>query len=98
MLYKSCLQKLIGLDISLSILERQSAIDFLKNNTFFRSTKRSYYIINGTGKIKMGNDDVRLIDDDIFYIPENTSHSIINDGEVIDFWHLMALQGKNLYY
>jgi mannose-6-phosphate isomerase-like protein (cupin superfamily) len=45
-----------------------------------------YYIINGTGKIEMGNEEVRLRDGDIIYIPENTTHSIINDGEeMIDF-------------
>ena len=40
-----------------------------------------YYIINGTGKIKIGNEEARLRDGDIIYIPENTTHSIINDGE-----------------
>lgn len=45
-----------------------------------------YYIINGTGKIKMGNEETGLRDGDIIYIPENTTHSIINDGEeTIDF-------------
>jgi hypothetical protein len=53
-------------------------------------------MINGTGKIKMGNDEVRLIDDEIFYILETISQSIINDGLVIDFWHFIALQEKNL--
>jgi mannose-6-phosphate isomerase-like protein (cupin superfamily) len=40
-----------------------------------------FYIINGTGKIKIGNEEARLRDGDIIYIPENTTHSIINDGE-----------------
>jgi mannose-6-phosphate isomerase-like protein (cupin superfamily) len=45
-----------------------------------------YYIIGGAGKIKMGNEEARLRDGDIIYIPENTTHSIINDGEeTIDF-------------
>ena len=40
-----------------------------------------FYILNGTGKIKIGNEEARLRDGDIIYIPENTTHSIINDGE-----------------
>ena len=40
-----------------------------------------FFIINGTGKIKIGNEEARLRDGDIIYIPENTTHSIINDGE-----------------
>jgi mannose-6-phosphate isomerase-like protein (cupin superfamily) len=34
-----------------------------------------YYIINGTGKIKIGNEEARFRDGDIIYIPENTTHS-----------------------
>ena len=54
-----------------------------------------YYIINGTGKIKMGNEEVRLRDGEIIYIPENTTHSIINDGEeMIDFLAFGGFTGK----
>jgi mannose-6-phosphate isomerase-like protein (cupin superfamily) len=54
-----------------------------------------YYIINGTGKIKMGNEETRLRDGDIIYIPENTTHSIINDGEeTIDFLAFGGYTGK----
>jgi mannose-6-phosphate isomerase-like protein (cupin superfamily) len=54
-----------------------------------------YYIINGTGKIKMGNEESRLRDGDIIYIPENTIHSIINDGEeTIDFLAFGGYTGK----
>ncbi|HET7345130.1 MAG TPA: cupin domain-containing protein [Nitrososphaeraceae archaeon] len=53
------------------------------------------YIINGTGKIKMGNEEVRFRDGDIIYIPENTTHSIINDGEeMIDFLAFGGFTGK----
>jgi oxalate decarboxylase/phosphoglucose isomerase-like protein (cupin superfamily) len=31
----------------------------------------------------MGNEEVRYRDGDIIYIPENTTHSIINDGEEV---------------
>jgi mannose-6-phosphate isomerase-like protein (cupin superfamily) len=54
-----------------------------------------YYIINGTGNIKMGNEEVRFRDGDIIYIPENTTHSIINDGEeMIDFLAFGGFTGK----
>ena len=54
-----------------------------------------YYIINGTGKIKMGNEETGLRDGDIIYIPENTTHSIINDGEeTIDFLAFGGYIGK----
>jgi mannose-6-phosphate isomerase-like protein (cupin superfamily) len=45
-----------------------------------------YYIINGTGRIRVGNEEVKFRDGDIIYIAENTVHSIINDGEeMVDF-------------
>jgi mannose-6-phosphate isomerase-like protein (cupin superfamily) len=54
-----------------------------------------YYIINGAGKIKMDNEEVRLRDGDIIYIPENTTHSIINDSEeTIDFLAFGGYTGK----
>src|SRR6188472_2248518 len=49
-----------------------------------------YYIINGTGKIKIGNEEARLRDGDIIYIPENTTHSIINDGEEMLAIHMIT--------
>jgi mannose-6-phosphate isomerase-like protein (cupin superfamily) len=54
-----------------------------------------YYIINGTGKIKIENEETGLRDGDIIYIPENTTHSIINDGEeTIDFLAFGGYTGK----
>ena len=40
-----------------------------------------YFIINGTGKVKIGNEEARFRDGDVIYIPEKTTHSIVNDGE-----------------
>lgn len=54
-----------------------------------------YYIINGIGKIKIGSEETGLRDGDIIYIPENTTHSIINDGEeTIDFLAFGGYTGK----
>jgi mannose-6-phosphate isomerase-like protein (cupin superfamily) len=45
-----------------------------------------YYVINGNGKIKIGDEVARFRDGDIIYIPEKTSHSITNDGnEMVEF-------------
>ena len=45
-----------------------------------------YYIINGTGRIEIGNEVANFRDGDIIYIPEKTSHSITNDGsEMVEF-------------
>jgi mannose-6-phosphate isomerase-like protein (cupin superfamily) len=54
-----------------------------------------YYIINGTGRIKMGNEESRFRDGDIIYIPPKTAHSIINDGEgMVDFLAFGGFTGK----
>ena len=43
----------------------------------------------------MGNEEARLRDGDIIYIPENVTHSIINDGEeMIDFLAFGGYTGK----
>lgn len=45
-----------------------------------------YYIINGTGHIKIGDEISKFRDGDVIYIPEKTSHSITNDGnEMVEF-------------
>jgi mannose-6-phosphate isomerase-like protein (cupin superfamily) len=54
-----------------------------------------YYIINGAGKIKIENEEARLREGDIIYIPENTAHSIINDGkEMLKFLAFGVYTGK----
>jgi mannose-6-phosphate isomerase-like protein (cupin superfamily) len=54
-----------------------------------------YYIINGTGRIRVGNEEVKFRDGDIIYIAENTVHSIINDGEeMVDFLAFGGFTGK----
>ena len=53
-----------------------------------------YYIINGNGKIKIGDEEARFRDGDIIYIPEKTSHSITNDGnEMVEFLAFGGLTG-----
>jgi mannose-6-phosphate isomerase-like protein (cupin superfamily) len=45
-----------------------------------------YYIINGKGSIRIGEESAKFRDGDAIYIPEKKVHSIVNDGdEVIEF-------------
>jgi mannose-6-phosphate isomerase-like protein (cupin superfamily) len=45
-----------------------------------------YYIINGSGHIRIGSKTARFRDGDVIYIPEKTMHSITNDGtEMVEF-------------
>jgi mannose-6-phosphate isomerase-like protein (cupin superfamily) len=45
-----------------------------------------YYIINGSGHIKIGDEIAKFREGDVIYIPEETSHSITNDGnEMVEF-------------
>ena len=45
-----------------------------------------YYIMSGTGHIKIGNGTSRFRDGDAIYIPEKTMHSITNDGkQMVEF-------------
>ena len=45
-----------------------------------------YYIINGKGTIKIGEESARFRDGDVIYIPEKKTHSITSDGDnVVEF-------------
>jgi mannose-6-phosphate isomerase-like protein (cupin superfamily) len=45
-----------------------------------------YYIINGSGHIKIGDEISKFRDGDVIYIPEKTNHSITNDSnEMVEF-------------
>ena len=45
-----------------------------------------YYIISGSGRIRIGGETAQFRDGDVIYIPEKTAHSITNDGdEMIEF-------------
>lgn len=53
-----------------------------------------YYIINGNGKIRIGDELAEFRDGDIIYIPERTSHSITNDGnKMVEFLAFGGLTG-----
>lgn len=45
-----------------------------------------YYIISGSGSIRIGDESARFRDGDVIYIPEKKTHSIVNDGDkVVEF-------------
>ena len=45
-----------------------------------------YYIIDGDGHMKTGNETAPFRNGDVIYIPEKTVHSIINDGsKIVEF-------------
>lgn len=51
-----------------------------------RDHEEVYYIIRGSGTIKIGEDSSRFRDGDAIYIPPKTVHSITNDGdEMVEF-------------
>ena len=53
-----------------------------------------YYIISGSGNIKIGSETAQFHDGDIIYIPEKTVHSIANDGnEMVEFLAFGGLTG-----
>ena len=54
-----------------------------------------YYIINGNGHIKIGDETSRFRDGDVIYIPEKTMHSITNDGEeMVEFLAFGGFTGQ----
>ena len=54
-----------------------------------------HYVINGIGRIRVGSEETGLRDGDTIYISENTTNSIINDGEeTIDFLAFGGYTGK----
>lgn len=53
-----------------------------------------YYIISGSGHIRIGTETTRFRDGDAVYIPSNTMHSITNDGtEMVEFLAFGGLTG-----
>jgi oxalate decarboxylase/phosphoglucose isomerase-like protein (cupin superfamily) len=46
--------------------------------------------------VKIGNEEARFRDGDVIYIPEKTTHSIVNDGEeMVNFLAFGGLTSSN---
>jgi mannose-6-phosphate isomerase-like protein (cupin superfamily) len=68
----------------ISLAKLQPTLSYEKHD--HRDQEEIYYIITGSGHIKIGDEEARFRDGDIIYIPEKTSHSITNDGdEMVEF-------------
>jgi mannose-6-phosphate isomerase-like protein (cupin superfamily) len=75
-----------------SLAKLQPTLSYEKHD--HQDHEELYYIINGNGKIKVGDEEARFRDGDIIYIPEKTSHSITNDGnEMVEFLAFGGLTG-----
>lgn len=67
-----------------SLAKLQPSLSYEKHE--HQDHEEIYYIINGSGHIKIGDEIAKFRDGDIIYIPEKTSHSITNDGnEMVEF-------------
>jgi mannose-6-phosphate isomerase-like protein (cupin superfamily) len=67
-----------------SLAKLQPTLSYEKHN--HQDHEEIYYIINGNGHIKIGDEVAKFRDGDIIYIPEKTSHSITNDSnEMVEF-------------
>ncbi|HJU35428.1 MAG TPA: dimethylsulfonioproprionate lyase family protein [Nitrososphaera sp.] len=67
-----------------SLAKLQPSLSYEKHD--HQDHEEIYYIINGNGHIKIGDEEAKFRDGDIIYIPEKTSHSITNDGdEMVEF-------------
>ena len=54
-----------------------------------------YYIIHGTGQIRIGSETARFKDGDVIYIPEKSVHSITNDGsDMVEFLAFGGFTGR----
>jgi mannose-6-phosphate isomerase-like protein (cupin superfamily) len=55
-----------------------------------------YYIIKGKGTIRINNKEDTFRDGDVIYIPERSTHSIINDGEeMVEFLAFGGFTGEH---
>jgi mannose-6-phosphate isomerase-like protein (cupin superfamily) len=67
-----------------SLAKLQPTLSYEKHD--HQDHEEIYYIVNGNGRIKIGDEEAKFRDGDIIYIPEKTSHSITNDGdEMVEF-------------
>lgn len=67
-----------------SLAQLQPTLSYEKHQ--HQDHEELYYIINGKGKIRIGEEESQFRDGDIIYIPERTEHTITNNGEeMIEF-------------
>ncbi len=76
-----------------SLAKLQPTLSYQRHN--HEDHEEVYYIIHGTGQIKIGSETARFKDGDVIYIPEKSVHSITNDGnEMVEFLAFGGFTGR----
>jgi mannose-6-phosphate isomerase-like protein (cupin superfamily) len=76
-----------------SLAKLQPTLSYQRHN--HEDHEEVYYIIHGTGKIRIGSESARFRDGDVIYIPEKSVHSITNDGnEMVEFLAFGGFTGR----
>jgi len=77
-----------------SLAQLQPTLSYEKHQ--HQDHEELYYIINGKGKIRIGEEESQFRDGDIIYIPERTEHTITNNGEeMIEFLAFGGFMDRN---
>jgi mannose-6-phosphate isomerase-like protein (cupin superfamily) len=76
-----------------SLAKLQPTLSYQRHN--HEDHEEVYYIIHGTGKIRIGSESARFRDGDVIYIPEKSVHSIMNDGsDMVEFLAFGGFTGR----
>lgn len=76
-----------------SLAKLQPTLSYQRHN--HEDHEEVYYIIHGTGKIRIGSESARFKDGDVIYIPEKSVHSITNDGsDMVEFLAFGGFTGR----
>jgi mannose-6-phosphate isomerase-like protein (cupin superfamily) len=76
-----------------SLAKLQPTLSYQRHN--HEDHEEVYYIIHGTGKIRIGSESARFRDGDVIYIPEKSVHSITNDGsDMVEFLAFGGFTGR----
>jgi mannose-6-phosphate isomerase-like protein (cupin superfamily) len=76
-----------------SLAKLQPTLSYQRHN--HEDHEEVYYIIHGTGQIRIGSETAKFKDGDVIYIPEKSVHSITNDGnEMVEFLAFGGFTGR----
>ena len=76
-----------------SLAKLQPTLSYQRHN--HEDHEEVYYIIHGTGQIRIGSETAKFKDGDVIYIPEKSVHSIMNDGnEMVEFLAFGGFTGR----
>ena len=76
-----------------SLAKLQPTLSYERHN--HEDHEEVYYIIHGTGQIRIGSETAKFKDGDVIYIPQKSVHSITNDGnEMVEFLAFGGFTGR----